>query len=291
MPSKFTCKNHACRDFRERIRLDHGFHCTIKGCRGMLLLEGIAPTPWWQGRRVLVGGLGLLMLLLLGGKLLIPLLHSNSAQPPKPLVALHNDPVNENQQQQEALAKRQAELDRRAAQLDDRASDLDRQRKQDRQEKQERQEGQEDLGFKLNELVACAQMILDTCHRLNVSEAIADTKMINGNNMTAIGRSKEETLERAQNTFTQGSLFAEKAAENLKKVYSESHRYMEILSQLDAFDQGTVATHLARAVEREENPPRTNLAVGLAKRHWEAHVREELKLETVVEDFRSNASY
>jgi hypothetical protein len=147
-----------------------------------------------------------------------------------------------------------------------------------------------DLRFESQTLVASAQNLLRLWEAKLIAQDTAQTKRINGQLVTPVGRTSEESLNRLKATSRDQGQFSDIAQQREKEILSEMSHYMGITKRVAAFSPAAIEEvfdsfhqHSTSLSSREE------LAIGLAKRHALQQADDRLELERVYSDYESAA--
>jgi hypothetical protein len=143
--------------------------------------------------------------------------------------------------------------------------------------------------FEVQSLVASAEKLLALWRDKLVAVSTAQTKWVNGQRVTTVGRNPDEALDRAKLTYQQERLFADIVQQKDKEILAEVSRYHEIIKRVTAFPSGTIRTVFDSLRQNGSFSAREELAVGLAERHALQQREGRFELKVVYADYENAA--
>ena len=146
-----------------------------------------------------------------------------------------------------------------------------------------------DPRFEVQSLVASAEKLLALWRAKLVAVDTAQTKWVNGQRVTADGRTSEEALDRAKLTYQQERLFANIVQQKEKEIVAEMSHYEGIIKRVAAFPPATIRAVFDSLRQNGRFSAREELAVGLAERHAQQQREGRLELKVVYSDCENAA--
>lgn len=143
--------------------------------------------------------------------------------------------------------------------------------------------------FEVQSLVASAENLLRLWRAKLVAVDTAQTKWVNGQRVTAVGRTSGEALDRIKLTSQEQRRFDEIVQQKEKEIVAEMSRYQEIIKRVTAFPSTTIQPVFVSLRNSDEFSSRGELAVGLAERHAQQQREGRLELKVVYSDYENAA--
>lgn len=143
--------------------------------------------------------------------------------------------------------------------------------------------------FEVQSLVASAENLLRLWRAKLVAVDTAQTKWVNGQRVTTVGRTPEEALDRAKLTYLQEREYTDIVQQKEKEILAEVSRYQEIIKRVASFPSTTIRAVFVSLRNSDGLSSRGELAIGLAERHAQQQREGRFELKLVYSDYENAA--
>jgi len=143
--------------------------------------------------------------------------------------------------------------------------------------------------FEVQSLVASAENLLRLWRAKLVAMDTAQTKWVNGQRVTPVGRTSDEALDRIKLTYQEQRGFAEIVQQKEKEILSEMSRYQEIIKRVSSFPSATIRAVFVSLRNSDGLSSRGELAIGLAEQHELQQREGRFELKLVYSDYENAA--